>query len=177
MTFWRPRVKKTIWLFTFFLLTMSLLIQFFEVGSFRASASDSSYQLMINDTDTYVVPDTPDINISTVEVYDDETYVYFRLNVTGSVNITNWYGIDLDFDQDGVEDHTIELYDGEFRWDWSVEIQLINSSFSGSSVVWVVPKWLETDSSFTLRATTHNTLTWSSDNAPDVVLGWSPKTP
>jgi len=171
MRFLPPRVKKAMWLLLFSLLMMPLLIQFFEGGSFRACASDSSYQLMINDVDNYVVPDTPDINISTVEVDDDELYVYFRLNVTGSVNTTHWYGIDLDYDQDGVEDHTVQLYNGEFEWDWS--IQLINSSFSGSSIVWIVPKWLETDSNFAMQAFAYNRLTWSSDYAPGDVGEWS----
>jgi len=164
-------VKKAIWLLPFSLLMTPLLIQFFEAGSFRASASDSSYKLMINDVDTYFVPDTPDINISTVEIDDDETYVYFRLNVTGSVNTTHWYGIDLCYDQDGKGDHTVQLYDGEFEWDWS--IQLINSSFSGSSIVWIVPKWLETDSNFAIEAFAYNRLTWSSDYAPGGVGEWS----
>lgn len=150
---------------------MPLLIQFFEVGYFRASASDSPSQLIINDTDTYIVPDTLDINISTVEVDDDDTYVYFRLNVTGSVNTTHWYGIDLDYDHDGEDDHRVQLYDGEFEWDWS--IQLVNSSFSGSSLVWVVPKWLETDSNFTMQAFAYNRLTWSADYAPGDVGEWS----
>jgi len=171
-TFLHAHMKKAIWVLTFFLLVMPLLIQFFGVGYFRASASgSSSYQLMISDTDIYSIPDIPDINISTVEVDDDEAYVYFRLNVTGSVNTTHWYGIDLDYDQDGVEDHTLELYDGEFWWDFLT--QLINSSFSGSSIAWVVPKSIEVDSNFTLNAFAYNRLTWESDYAPDDFGEWS----
>jgi len=95
-------MKKAIWLLTFSLLVMPLLIQFFEVDYFRASASgSSSYQLMISDTDMVYVPDTPEINISTVEVDDDETYVYFRLNVTGSAIPARRYEIRLDYDQNG----------------------------------------------------------------------------
>jgi len=166
-------MKKAILLLIFSFLAVPLLIQYFEVNHFQACAygSSSPYQLMITDTDTSVVPDTPDINISTVEVDDDETYVYFRLNVTGSVNATHWYEIDIDYDQDEYYDHWVELSDGEFWWDGL--IHLVYSSVSGSCIVWVVPKWIEIDSDFTLQALTYNTLTGSSDYAPDDGDVWS----
>jgi PKD repeat protein len=170
--FLRVPVKKAILLLTFSFLAVPLLIQYCRVNHFQAYAyGSSSYQLMITDMDITVVPDTPDINISTVEVDDDETYVYLRLNVTGAVNTTHWYGIDFDYDQDGYYDHWVELSDGEFWWNGSM--QLVYSSFSGSCIVWVVPKWIEIESNFTLQALTYNTLTGSSDYSPDDGDVWS----
>jgi hypothetical protein len=152
-------MKKAILLLILSSPAIPLLFQYFEVNHSQAYASgSSSYQLMITDTDIAAVPDTPDINISTVEVDDDETNVYFRLNVTGSVSTTHTkgrrqtYGILLDYDQDEAPDHALLLEDGEFLWDNSTS--LTNSSFSGSSIEWVVPKSIEIDSIFTLQAVT-----------------------
>jgi len=173
-TLLRTSVKRARWLLTFSLLVMPLLTQLFEVNHSQVSAtSSSSYQLVISDMkDEVYVPDSPDINISTVEVDDDETYVYFRLNVTGAVDTTHWYGVYLDYDHNEMDVHSVDLYDGEFWWDESTP--LIGSSFSGSSIDWVVPKSLETDSNFTLQAFAQNMLTYHSDYAPVDGDEWSP---
>ncbi|MCK4481918.1 PKD domain-containing protein, partial [Candidatus Bathyarchaeota archaeon] len=89
----------------------------------------------------------------------------------GYGTIIRWNGIEW-IPKDGAPlYHTVALVDGEFLWDWS--IQLTNSYFSGSSIVWVVPKSLETDSNFTLQAFTYNSLTGSFDYAPADGGEWS----
>ena len=132
--------------------------------------ADPAYQLMITDTDTFLNPDHPDINITTVEVDDNSTDVLFRLSVAGSINFLHQYHIFLDYNQDGSLDHTLSMIGGSFFWDSMTPLP--KSFISGNSLILVVPKTLETDSTFNISALTLNSMTVSVDNAPGDA-GWS----
>ncbi len=129
-----------------------------------------AYQVMITDTDSTLIPSTQDLDISTVEVDDNESAVFFRLTVAGSIvsSIFYQYEISLDYDHDGFEDHSVSMNWGNYYWDSSIAV---TGSFSGASVEWVVPKTIEIDSNFTVAASTFNIFV--EDEAPGDGGEWS----